>query len=174
MKKLGFILIIIGLGASGVVEGRQVMVSPVATLRLVNPDDASDVRVLYKFKLPTELDGMTIVRSFVHIPAVAESSIPVVLFATDAAWSESDTWTTVGTSRGDLVPAGSRILRIAEEDQGVRVNLAKMVRAWRHDPDSNFGICVRRLPAQNNDMSKVLTKDLGSPRITIVYVRKRE
>ena len=89
------VLGVLGPGASA--EAKEIQLAPSSSLRVVNPSDPADVRVLYVFTLPEDVQAANVVRTFLTLPTSGTSEAPVAVGPLDAAWSSQDTWASLET-----------------------------------------------------------------------------
>jgi hypothetical protein len=152
-----------GLLLSVPAQARQTILTPSDVLRVVNPEDAGDVRVLIRFEIPEEVARGDILAATLRIETAGTTEIPFCIGPLGSAWSRQDDWTSLGSRlegspgfEGDtsvglvmtnhLEPSGS-----GSADLGVEAIITPWVREWAQG--ANHGIILRSVAGRDDDLS---------------------
>lgn len=152
------------------------------TVRLVNPTNSDDVRILCSFTLPSELMGVQVLDARVDIATVASEEVPVVAAVLGQSWGSETTWesaaATLGTDPGFLGTSSGRSIgsNLIELDGAqitgthAEIQVAKAVAGWVSG-GANFGLCVRGVDGALAGVSSVFGTGAGTPTLTVVYTK---
>lgn len=149
--------------------------------RVVNPENASDVRLLCTFALPESLNGVDVVWARLTFSGHSEEVVPLVAAPLEFAWSVTDSWSMLASASQESgafsgVSDRSQVAAndIAEVegqtlDIGFEYSAGPWIRSWL-GTFPNHGLCIRGLPSDSTDVSTVLPDGMEPPRLMIVFV----
>lgn len=183
MKVFALYAIVLGLVLPLPAMAKQVTITPIASLRVVNPGNADDVRHLYKFTLPEDVHDGEVVYAFLRVATKAENEMLVSVGAVQGSWRTSDTWSSLttaldsdagflATGTGCIVASnhleGSGELKF---DAGIEIAVTELVTAWAGG-GANGGLCIRGLASRSDDVAELLAADLPAPELVILYTSR--
>lgn len=178
------VLLPVVLGAiAAPVMAEQVTVPASGILRLVNPVDGSDVRLLVSFQLPSAVQETDIVSAILHIQTSGVNELAFAIGTPSESWTVLDTWSGLAARfDGDAVYAGAasvcQVSSIHVENDGyglqnlgVEVSVTDLVSSWAGGGVNN-GIFISRVAGSDTNVSSAIPEELPNPVLQILYTPK--
>ena len=162
-------IILLSYAPSG--AARQMALVPESSLRLVNPENDDEVRVLYRFSFPEVLRGSTIVDARICFEGLESDDVPLALVPLIAPWTRETTWNRFNSIRGNATD--EREIESVHDGKS-ETDLSSLVRAWCEGSTTNHGFFItgRRLDVAPS--SRVLVANMTTPKLSIIYTRRVE
>ncbi len=171
--------------SAGQVHAERVVLSPVQTLRIVNPSSPDDVRIFFRFEIPDDVIPSGVIDATLRVRMDDWTEDLFSVGPLRGSWSESDTWGSLASRfssddgfKGNLpnCAIGSVHNEQTEETANeeptldLSVNAGNWVSAWAESDFLNNGVCVRRAVGTSANVSGMLIDAWKRSELEIVYV----